>query len=79
MILKLSVDRIESGIAICYDDDCKKYELPANGLLEGEIISVEFDSGGKPASVTHLTEETEKLKREMASRTKKLFNRNKKI
>ena len=77
MILKLSVDRIESGIAVCYDSNDKKYELPAEGLSEGELISVEFDSNGKPVSVARLTEETEKLKHEIASRTKSLFNRKK--
>ena len=77
MIFKLSVDRIESGIAVCYDDDDKKYELPADGLAEGEIISAVFDSNGKLVSVTHLRDETESLRRQAAARTKGLFNRNK--
>ena len=77
MILTLSVDRIESGIAVCYDDNDKKYELPADGLVEGEIISAVFDSSEKLVSFTHLKEETEALRRQMAARTKSLFNRNK--
>ena len=78
MILKLSVDRIKSGIAVCYDNDCKKYELPSDGLCEGEIISARFDSNGVLISVTHLPSETEDLRRQTAARTKNLFNRNKK-
>ena len=78
MILKLSVDRIESGIAVCYDDNDKKHELPAGDLSEGELISAEFDSDGKLLSITHLVEETESVRREMARRTKNIFNRNKK-
>ena len=78
MILKLSVDRIESGIAVCYDDNDKKHELPAGDLSEGELISAEFDSGGNLLSITHLAKETENARREMARRTKNLFNRNNK-
>lgn len=78
MRIKLSVDRIESGIAVCYDDECKKYEIPADGLAEGDIISAEFDSDKKPVSFEKLKKETSSRRREMASRTQKLFNRNKK-
>lgn len=78
MVLKLSVDRIENAIAVCYDDGCKKYELPSDGLFEGDIISAEFDENGKLISATPLADETKKRKSELASRTKNLFNRNKK-
>lgn len=78
MTLKLSVDRIENGIAICYDGDCKKYELPSHGLFEGKIIYAEFDVNGKFISAEILEDETEKRRSKLASRTRNLFNRNKK-
>ena len=78
MVLKLSVDRIESGIAVCYDGGCKKYELPSCGLAEGNMISATFDGNGKFISAEVLKDETERRRSELASRTKALFNRNKK-
>lgn len=78
MILKLSVDRIESGIAVCYDVNDKKHELPAQGLSEGDIISAKFDENGNFTSAEVLKEETERRRSMLASRTKNLFNRNKK-
>jgi len=78
MILKLSVDRIENGIAVCYDGNDKKYELPSDGLFDGDLISAEFDGDGKFLSAKRLKGETESRKSELASRTRNLFNRNKK-
>lgn len=77
MVFKLSVDRIESGIAVCYDDNDKKYELRTGGLSEGDIIEAEFDENGTFLSHKVLTEETKRKKNELSLRTKKLFNRNK--
>lgn len=77
MLLKLSVDRIEQGIAVCYSDDDEKYELSVSGLSEGDIIAAEFDKSGKLISYTVLTDETQQKKSELAMRTKNLFNRNK--
>lgn len=78
MVLKLSVDRIDNGIAVCYDDGCQKHELPARGLSEGDMISAEFNECGKLISVKVLKDETERRRSDLASRTKNLFNRNKK-
>lgn len=78
MEIKLSVDRIESGIAVCYDQGDKKYEISADGLAEGLIISAEFDESGNFISAKPLYEETEALRGEIASRTRALFKRNKK-
>ena len=77
MTVKLSVDRIEGQIAVCYDDS-KKYHLPADGLSEGDILLASFDGEMKLISFELLKDETQAKKREMASRTKNLFNRNKK-
>lgn len=78
MILKLSVDRIENGIAVCYDCNDKKYELPSDGLFDGDLISAEFDGDENFLSAKRLKGETESRKSELASRTRNLFNRNKK-
>ena len=75
--MRLSVDRIENGIAVCYDGNQKKYELPADRLSEGFLIDAEFDGNGNLISVTVLTGETETLRKKMAERTKNLFNRKK--
>ena len=77
MTVKLSVDRIEGQIAVCYDDS-KKYHLPADGLSEGDILLASFDGEMKLISFELLKDETQAKKSEMASRTKNLFNRNKK-
>lgn len=77
MTIKLSVDRIDGAVAVCYDDE-KKYEIPATGLKEGDIILAEFDEEMKLISRNILQGETEKKKSEMALRTKNLFNRSKK-
>ena len=77
MEIKLSVDRIEGGIAVCYSDK-KKYELPADGLREGLIILASFDGDGNLSSITPLESETAKERTAMSERTKALFRRNKK-
>ena len=77
-MLKLSVDRIVNSIAVCYDDNDKKFEIPALGLAEGDVISAELDESGKLCNVYVLKEETERKKAELALRTKNLFNRKKK-
>ena len=77
MKIKLSVDRIESGIAVCYDDN-QKYELPADGLREGLIVLAVFDSDGKLISITPLGEEMANQRVSLSERTKALFKRNRK-
>ena len=78
MSIKLSVDRICKSIAICYDDDCKKYEIPSLGLKEGDMLSAEFDNLGNFISAEPLPKETEARRKELAAKTKTLFNRTKK-
>ena len=77
MEIKLSVDRIEGDIAICYDGD-KKYELPAHRLYEGLIVSATIDGNGNLLSLTPLYKETKKQKQALFERTRALFNRSKK-
>ena len=77
MTIKLSVDRIEGQVAVCYDDS-KKYHLPADGLSEGDLVLAELDGEMKLISFEILKDDTKAKKSEMASRTKSLFNRKKK-
>ena len=74
-MIKLSVDRIINNIAVCYDDDCRKYEIPSDGLSEGDIISAEFDENRKLITRHILKKETEKRRSELAERTRALFNK----
>ena len=78
MEIKLSLDRIEGEIAVCYDESGNKYEIPAKRLSEGLIISAVFDEDGNFVSANPLPHETEARKKELASRTKALFERKKK-
>ena len=77
MKIKMSVDRIATDVAICYDDNDKKYEIPLKlaDLKAGDVIFVTFD-GDSPVCATVLKEETEQIKKDLAKRTKNLFNRN---
>ena len=78
MEIKLSLDRIEGEVAVCYDGDGNKYEIPASGLSECMIISAVFDENGNFISACPLRDETETVKKELSARTKALFKRNKK-
>ena len=78
MEIKLSIDRIEGGIAVCYDESDKKYEISADGLTEGLIIYAEFDESGNFISARPLYEDTDTRRKELSSRTRALFKRNKK-
>ena len=56
MKIDLILDRIENGIAVFTDSECKVYEcsaeiLPPN-LNEGASLSAEVDSAGKLSSLT---------------------------
>ncbi|MBO5306290.1 MAG: DUF3006 domain-containing protein [Clostridia bacterium] len=73
---KFSVDRIENGIAVCYDEDMKKYEfaealvpLARGSLFEAELVD------GTPQGVVYLEKETLETKKQMKSRLDNLFGR----
>ncbi len=75
---KFSVDRIESGIAVCYDEDGQKYEFSETdiGLARGSLFEAELVDG-VPKEVSYLEEETKAKKKEMKGRMDALFNRTK--
>ena len=71
-----SLDRIEDGIAVCYDENQKKYEFPASliplergSLFEAEILD------GLPHSVRFLEEQTALVKKRNKSRLDALLAR----
>lgn len=75
---KFSVDRIENGIAVCYDDDGKKYEFSAEtlGLSRTSLFEATLVDG-IPTDVVYLEAETAKTKETMKKRLDALFNRRK--
>lgn len=79
MEIKMYVDRIAALVAICYDDNDKKHEIPISlsTFKVGDVISVVFDDKNVPTSVKILKEETESRRADLAKKTKDLFNRNK--
>ncbi|MBR4295451.1 MAG: DUF3006 domain-containing protein [Clostridia bacterium] len=80
MIKKLTVDRVEGQVALCFDEAEKAYELPIGILLgasEGDIIEVEINNGD--VKFLHiLQKETAEKKAESSARLRALFNRGKK-
>ena len=75
---KFSVDRIEDGIAVCYDEDSKKYEfstdtvpLERGSLFEATLV------GGVPTDIVYLEKETKEKQKNMKRRLDILFKRNK--
>lgn len=76
---KFSVDRIENGIAVCYDENMKKYEfsetlvpLARGSLFEAELVN------GKPTDIVYLEQETLEVKKQMKQRLDNLFGRHSK-
>jgi hypothetical protein len=75
---KFSVDRIEDGIAVCYDENSKKYEfsvetvrLARGSLFEATLVD------GIPTDIVYLEQETLETKQAMKKRLDALFSRNK--
>ena len=76
MTLKLVLDRYEEAIGVCLDDDNKRYYISKEILGDmkvNDIFNIEFD-GENFYSPVLLVEETEKKKKEISQRMKKLFN-----
>ena len=75
---KFSVDRIEDGIAVCYDEDSKKYEFSAEALAlsRGSIFEATLVNG-VPTDIVYLEKETLETKQNMKKRLDALFRRNK--
>ena len=78
MKIKFSVDRVEDGIAVCYDEDGKKYEFSAEtlGLARGSLFEATL-ADGEPTDVVYLEQETLKTKETMKKRLNALFSRHK--
>ncbi len=76
---KFSVDRIECGIAVCYDENEKKYEFSATliGLERGALFEADLVNG-VPTNVVYLEEETAAIKKQMKQRLDNLFGRHSK-
>ena len=75
MTLKLVLDRFEEDIAVCLDDNDKRYLIPRK-ILEGvsvnDIFNIELD-GESFHSPTVLVEETKAQKESVSKRMKRLF------
>ena len=77
--MKFTLDRIEEGIAVCFDADGVKYNIPTEKLgdmSEGDIFEAELCEG-EVCNIRTLRDETEAKKEENASRLRNLFNRRK--
>ncbi len=75
--MKFSIDRIENGIAVCYDGESKRYEFSAEslGLPVGSLFEAELDDKGQPAMVVSLEEETAQTRKSGKQRLTALFRR----
>ncbi len=73
---KFSVDRIEDGIAVCYDENSKKYEFSAEalGLARGSLFEATLVNGA-PTNVVYLETETLETQKTMKKRLDALFRR----
>ena len=71
---KLTVDRLEEGIAVCFDEDGNKYEIKES-LCEGDIFIADIGYDGKLTLIRKNDEETLKTKARNASRLEALFVR----
>ena len=75
---KFSIDRIEDGVAVCYDEACQKYEFSAEllnlartALFEATLVD------GNPTDIVYLEQETLTKKQTTKKRLDALFDRNK--
>lgn len=75
------LDRIEEGIAVCFDEEEREYSVSAVSLgLKPSDIFLAFYDGEKKEfyGVEFLEKETEAKKSEMQERLNRLFGRNNK-
>ncbi len=74
---KLTVDRVEEEIAVCFDADGKRLAFKAFGdLSEGDIITAELGDDGGVRSFSVHRNETEAKRNENYSRLMCLIKRN---
>ena len=71
--IKLCIDRIEDGIAVCEDSDGNKHKLPASslpdGVKEGDCIVISDD---KSVIIDH--DETARRRAEIAALQNSIFS-----
>lgn len=76
MTLKLVLDRYEEGFGVAIDGNGDRYVIP-KGVLSGvavnDIFNIEYD-GESFSSPSVLIDETEKKKKEISERMRKLYN-----
>ena len=75
MTLKLVLDRFEEDIAVCLDDNDKRYLIPRkilDGVSVNDIFNIELD-GESFHSPAVLVEETKAQKESVSKRMKRLF------
>lgn len=73
---RFTLDRIEEGIAVCFDDNEKEYTVSADSLgLQPDDIFLAYYDGTIFCDVEYLKKETEEKKAEMQRRLNQLFGR----
>ena len=76
MTLKLVLDRYEEGFGVAIDDKGDRYVIPKDilsGVAVNDIFNIEYD-GEYFSSPSVLLDETEKKKKEISERMRKLYN-----
>ena len=76
----LSIDRLENGVAVCFDDEGKEYHLDALALpsaCDGAVFLASVGDGGALSFIRFLPEEQEKRRRDAERQLHRLFSRTK--
>lgn len=75
--MKFSIDRIETDIAVCYDDELNRYEFSASELAlpVGSLFEAELDGAGRPQAVRPLENQTAACRQRQKRRLSALFSR----
>ncbi len=71
---KLTVDRIEEGISVCFDDEGNRYEL-SEALTEGDIFEANIDDDGRATLIKRSESEIIEKKSSLENRLNALFRR----
>lgn len=76
MEIKLTLDRIEEGIAILLDSEGKIFELKDKcDFTEGDVLLCRIDDNCEITVIKKMNDETEVKKNEMSNRLRSLFSR----
>ena len=80
MKLKLTLDRYEGDLGVCFDGDDRQYEIPKGvlgSLEEGDIFMISH-SDGVFSDPEFLKQETEEKREKLRLRLNRIFARSKK-